>query len=125
MGRCRFSGSQRLRGLVLSYGAPGIAWWDFAWASASGLWPAIGAPVGPAGGVSHGYPVLRAGLRGDDVVLLQEHLAGVFPLQKLTGLFGDQTRKHVEVFQRTYGLPVSAPRPRAHGGRCCACTVSM
>jgi peptidoglycan hydrolase-like protein with peptidoglycan-binding domain len=100
-------GVQRFRGLALSYGAPGIAWWDFAWASASALWPAIGAPVGPAGAASHGYPVLRAGSRGDDVVLLQEHLAGVFPLQRLTGLFGDQTRTHLEVFQRTHGLPVT------------------
>jgi peptidoglycan hydrolase-like protein with peptidoglycan-binding domain len=100
-------GVSRFRGLAVAYRAPGIAWWDFAWASATELWPAIGAPVGVAGAVSHGYPVLRAGSVGDQVVLLQEHLARVFPRQRLTGLFGDETRTHLAAFQRRSGLAVT------------------
>ncbi len=100
-------GVQRFRGLALANGAPGIAWWDFAWASATALWPSIGAPVGPAGSASHGYPLLSAGARGDDVVLLQEHLAGRYPAQRLTGLFGAQTRTHLAAFQRARGLAVT------------------
>jgi Putative peptidoglycan binding domain len=100
-------GVSRFRGLALAYRAPGIAWWDFAWASATALWPAIGAPVGGAGSVSHGYPALRPGSVGDQVVLLQEHLARAFPRQRLTGLFGGQTRAHLAAFQRRHGLAVT------------------
>jgi len=100
-------GVQQFRGLAVANGAPGIAWWDFAWASATALWPAIGAPVGVAGVASHGYPVLRVGAVNDQVVLLQEHLASEFPRQRLTGSFGAETRAHVAAFQRRHGLPVT------------------
>ena len=96
---------QAFRALTVRYRAPGISWWDFAWASASALWPALGGSFGPALSASaSGYPALGAGAQGDDVLWLQERLAGLYPDQRLTGRFAGQTRAHLAAFQAAHGL---------------------
>jgi Putative peptidoglycan binding domain len=99
---------RRFRALAVRFRARGISWWDFAWVTASGLWPAIGGPFAPAVGVPRpGFRVLRRGDRGDDVLWLQEHLAAVYPRQRLSGFFGAQTAHHVRAFQGRRRLPIT------------------
>jgi peptidoglycan hydrolase-like protein with peptidoglycan-binding domain len=99
---------RRFRALAVRNHARGISWWDFAWVSANGLWPALGGPHGPATGAPRpGIRVLRHGDRGDDVLWLQEHLAAVFPHQRLTGLFGAQTAHNLRAFQARRRLEVT------------------
>jgi peptidoglycan hydrolase-like protein with peptidoglycan-binding domain len=92
------------RGLAVRYGAPGISWWDYAWTSAAGAWPALTGLFTSAGAPPLGYPVLGPGSSGDEVLWMQEHLAREFPLQRTTGLFGPLTLGVLREFQARHGL---------------------
>jgi len=97
----------RFRDLTVAYGAPGISWWDWAWATDANMWGPLSALLTKPGhfhGPDELWPDLREGSRGDDVLWLQEHLARVMPAQRMTGLFAGQTRADLEVFQRSRGL---------------------
>lgn len=98
---------QLFRGLAVRYRAPGISWWDYAWTSAGGLWPAISGVYAPAGAPPLGDPLLGPGAKGDSVLWMQEHLAGEFPTQRATGLFASQTLGHLRAFQLRHRLPVT------------------
>jgi hypothetical protein len=95
------------RGLAVRYGSPGISWWDYAWTSADGFWPALSGFYTQAGASPLGYPVLGAGSKGDAVLWLQEHLAREFPSQRTTGLFGSLTLGILQAFQSRHRLPVT------------------
>jgi hypothetical protein len=95
------------RGLAVRYGSPGISWWDYAWTSAEGYWPALSGLFAPAGAPPLGYPGLGPGSNGDAVLWMQEHLAREFPSQRTTGLFGSQTLGHLRAFQARNGLPAT------------------
>ena len=101
---------ERFRALTVAYGARGISWWDWAWTSAGAAWPAISSALGaPSGfaGPARGEPLLSTGSKGDAVVWMQEHLARAIPGQRITGLFGAQTRADLLAFQARRGLPVT------------------
>ena len=98
---------QSFRGLAVRYGAPGISWWDYAWTSAGGLWPAVSGVYASAGAPPLGYPVLAQGDKGDAVLWMQEHLAREFRAQRTTGLFGPLTHSLLRAFQARHRLPVS------------------
>ena len=98
---------QLFRGLAVRYGSPGISWWDYAWTSAEGYWPALSGLYAPAGAPALGYPALGSGSSGDAVLWMQEHLAREFPSQRTTGLFGPQTLGYLRAFQARNGLPAS------------------
>src|SRR5262249_59872527 len=95
------------RGLAVRYGAPGISWWDYAWTSAGGYWPAVGGLYTPAGAPPLGYPVLRPGSGGDAVPWMQEHLAREFPAQRTTGTFGPLTLSLLRAFQARHRVKVT------------------
>jgi hypothetical protein len=95
------------RGLAVRYGSPGISWWDYAWTSAEGFWPALSGLYTPAGASPLGYPVLGPGSKGDEVLWLQEHLAREFREQRTTGLFGSLTFGLLRAFQSRHRLPVT------------------
>ena len=95
------------RGLAVRYGAPGIAWWDYAWSTAEGAWPAVSGPYAQAVAPPLGYPVLRRGSSGDEVLWMQEHLAAAFPSQPTTGLFGPLTLHLLRAFQARDRLAVT------------------
>lgn len=100
----------RFRDLTVAYGAPGISWWDWAWASDTHLWGPLGALLTTPthfAGPDRLWPDLREGSRGDDVLWLQEHLARVISAQPMTGVFAAQTRADLEAFQRSRGIPPS------------------
>jgi peptidoglycan hydrolase-like protein with peptidoglycan-binding domain len=101
------------RGLAVRYGAPGISWWDYAWTSAAGYWPAISGLYTPAGAPPLGYPVLRQGSRGDAVLWMQEHLAREFPSQSTDGIFGPLTLSLLQTFQARHRLKASGATDKA------------
>jgi hypothetical protein len=96
------------RAMSISYGAGGLSWWDFAWASADSLWPAL---TGPFGGVPSrpplGFPLLGYGSTGDIVLWMQELLASAIPAQRTTGLFASQTLADLRSFQALHRIPVT------------------
>jgi hypothetical protein len=95
------------RGLAVRYGALGISWWDYAWTSADGYWPAVSGVYAPASAPPLGYPALGEGSRGDAVLWLQEHLARAFPAQSTDGIFGPLTLSLLQAFQARHRLAVT------------------
>jgi peptidoglycan hydrolase-like protein with peptidoglycan-binding domain len=95
------------RGLAVRYGALGISWWDYAWTSANGYWPAVSGQYTPAGAPPLGYPVLGEGSRGDAVLWMQEHLAREFPEEGADGIFGALTLSLLRAFQARHRLEVT------------------
>lgn len=100
---------RRFRQLSVGYGATGVSWWVWDFASASD-WGAVGAPVeaiepleGPR------YPTLKAngsksGSRGDLVVLAQEHLVGAGASIRVDGDYGPGTAAAVRAYQSANGI---------------------
>jgi hypothetical protein len=96
------------RGLSVAYHASGLSWWDFAWTSANGLWPAVsGLYTSPSRVGPHLYPLLRYGSAGDDVLWMQELLASAIPSQRTTGTFASQTLVNLRRFQASRGIPAT------------------
>jgi hypothetical protein len=96
------------RGMDVRYGAPGISWWDYAWTTADGLWPSISGFYTVISAVPPlGFPYLHLGSRGDEVVRLQELLAGFSASVGIDGDFGPLTQAALERFQWSRGLAVS------------------
>jgi peptidoglycan hydrolase-like protein with peptidoglycan-binding domain len=95
------------RGVAVSFGAPAVSWWDYAWTSADGLWPAVGGPFLGASVARPGVPVLHTGSKGDMVLWMQELLASVIPSEATDGIFGAHTRANLKRFQRRHGIPAT------------------
>jgi peptidoglycan hydrolase-like protein with peptidoglycan-binding domain len=88
------------RGLSVSYGARGLSWWDFAWATADAQWPALSGPYTSVARIPPlGFPLLRYGSRGDMVLWMQELLARETPAERTDGIFGPQTLANLRSFQ--------------------------
>jgi peptidoglycan hydrolase-like protein with peptidoglycan-binding domain len=96
------------RGLSVRYRAGGLSWWDYAWASANGLWTALSGPFTSISSVTPlGFPLLSAGSTGDAVLWMQELLARAIPAQRTTGTFASETLAHLQSFQARQGIPVN------------------
>lgn len=98
---------RRFRQLAQGYGARGVSWWVWDYASASD-WAAIGAelaaiPAPPPAG----YPTLRRGSKGDLVVWAQQHLRGAGWSLAVDGDFGPATQRALREFQERKELPVT------------------
>ena len=93
------------RRLSVGYRAQGLSWWDFAWASANQLWPAVTGPhTSPSEIPPVGFPLLRYGSRGDMVLWLQQLLASAVPAEQPDGIFGSQTVANVRLFQARHAI---------------------
>lgn len=101
---------RRFRQLSAAYGARGVSWWVWQFASNSD-WNAIGAPIDEIPAPPTLWPTLRAGAngrvgsRGDLVVWAQQHLVGAGASIKVDGQYGPGTANAVRAFQRDNGLP--------------------
>jgi peptidoglycan hydrolase-like protein with peptidoglycan-binding domain len=96
------------RGLSLAYGAGGLSWWDYAWTSANGLWPAVSGPYTSVAAVpSPGFPLLHDGSQGDMVLWMQELLKSAIPSQRTTGTFASETLRNLRRFQARRGIPAT------------------
>ncbi len=100
---------RRFRQLSAGYGATGLSWWVWDFASASD-WTAVGADVDAIEPLdSPRYPTLKAngaktGSRGDLVVLAQEHLNGAGATIKVDGDYGPGTASAVREYQSSKGI---------------------
>jgi hypothetical protein len=102
------AGDLRLfRGYSVAYHSRGLSWWDYAWTSANGLWPAVSGSYTPVGSLSPGVPVLASGSQGDIVLWMQELLKSAIPSQRTTGNFASQTEGNVRLFQARHGIPTT------------------
>ncbi len=100
---------ERFRAIWAGYGAGGLSWWS--WQAASdAMWAALTLPA-PAAVVlpDPGWPLLKLGSRGDQVIWLQQHLATFDPTIEVAagGRFTTATEAALRAFQTTRGLPVT------------------
>ncbi|HEV2777343.1 MAG TPA: hypothetical protein VGV90_17270, partial [Solirubrobacteraceae bacterium] len=74
---------RRFRALWAGYGARGLSWWSWQ-ASSAAAWTVLSEPA-PAPVIlpDPGWPALRKGSSGDQVIWLQQHLASANPAVKL------------------------------------------
>jgi hypothetical protein len=103
---------RRFNQLSTAYGARGVSWWVWQFASDSD-WDALGAPVDPLATPPTLWPTLRAGSdgkvgsKGDLVVWAQQHLLGAGQPVTVDGQFGGDTASAVSSFQAANSLPVT------------------
>jgi hypothetical protein len=95
------------RRYAASFGGLAPSWWD--WQETSGReWGALGASAAlrPLTGyrIDVVHPLLKRGSKGDMVVWAQEHLVAAGAALPITGIFGNQTRAAVRLFQEQHGL---------------------
>jgi peptidoglycan hydrolase-like protein with peptidoglycan-binding domain len=97
----------RFRQITPLYGSSGVSFWSWQ-ASTERGWQAIGAPLQPLTDYvpSQDYPLLAKGRKGDEVLWMQEHLAGAQPTP-LNGTFDAATDSALRNFQTQRGLPVT------------------
>jgi hypothetical protein len=97
----------RFRQLSRTYGAAGVAWWNWQQASTAG-WKSISIGAGNLSGLTptSGTPILRLHSLGDLVVWAQEHLATAGITIPIDGDYGPATQAAVESFQAAQGLTV-------------------
>jgi peptidoglycan hydrolase-like protein with peptidoglycan-binding domain len=97
------------RSLAGPYGAPGLSFWDWQETSSAG-WAALVAPPNTSLTVPQPEltaPLLREGVKSDQVLWLQEHLASAVPSQPTTGIFESQTVEDLKQFQTAHGIPAT------------------
>ncbi len=103
---------RRFRQLSFAYGARGVSWWVWQFASDSD-WNALGASFDAVERPETLWPTLtvgsagKVGSRGDLVVWAQQHLNGAGQAVGVDGAFGAGTARAVRAFQTASGLPVT------------------
>ena len=96
---------RRFRAVWSGYGAAGLSWWSWQ-ASTQETWTVLSEPVpAPAVLPDPGWPALRTGSSGDQVIWLQQHLASADPAVALDGRFTAATEAALKAFQSARGLP--------------------
>ncbi len=97
------------RSLASAYGAAGDSFWDWQETKTAG-WASMATPLNTTLTVPQPEltsPLLKEGAKSDQVLWLQEHLAGVIPSQPTTGIFESQTAADVRQIQTEHGLPAT------------------
>jgi hypothetical protein len=106
------------RSLASAYGAAGDSFWDWQETSSAG-WTSLAALLNTSLTVPQPEltsPLLREGAKSDQVLWLQEHLAGAIPGQPTTGVFESQTATNVRQIQTEHGLPATGETDAATWG---------
>ncbi|HXA54812.1 MAG TPA: peptidoglycan-binding domain-containing protein [Solirubrobacteraceae bacterium] len=97
------------RSLAAAYGASGDSFWDWQETTGAG-WRSLVEPLNTTLTVPQPEltsPLLKEGAKGDQVLWLQEHLAGAIPTQPTTGIFEGKTAEDVRQIQTEHGLPAT------------------
>jgi hypothetical protein len=98
----------RFRAIWAGYGAGGMSWWSWQ-ASSDRTWATLMQPApAPVALPDPGWPALRKGSGGDQVIWLQQHLASVDPAVAIDGKFAAATQAALIALQAARGLPPSA-----------------
>jgi len=97
----------RFRAIWAGYGAGGLSWWSWQ-ASSERTWATL-AQAAPAPVVltDPGWPSLRKGSSGDQVIWLEQHLASADPAVAIDGKFTAATETALIALQTARGLPPS------------------
>jgi len=97
----------RFRAIWAGYGAGGLSWWSWQ-ASSETTWAKL-TQAAPAPVVlpDPGWPSLRKGSSGDQVIWLQQHLASFDPAVAIDGKFAAATQAALIALQIARGLPAS------------------
>jgi len=98
---------QRFRAIWAGYGSGGISWWSWQ-SSSNATWAALTQPAPTPVALSDpGWPALRSGSRGDQVIRMQQHLASFDATLKIVagGRFTAATATSLQAFQTARGLP--------------------
>jgi peptidoglycan hydrolase-like protein with peptidoglycan-binding domain len=98
---------QRFRAIWAGYGVAGLSWWS--WQAASDTtWAALTQPPpSPVTLPDPGWPALRRGASGDEVVWMQQHLVSADPSVVVDGKFTALTEAALRTFQIARALPPS------------------
>jgi hypothetical protein len=98
---------QRFRAIWAGYGAAGLSWWSWQ-SSGDATWAALTQPPpAPVVLADPGWPALRRGSTGDQVIWLAQHLAAIDPAVAVGGTFTAATDAALRAFQTTRGLPAT------------------
>jgi hypothetical protein len=97
----------RFRAIWAGYGAAGLSWWSWQAASPT-TWATLTQPA-PAPVVlpDPGWPALKRGGSGDEVIWMQQHLVSADPSIVVDGKFTAATEAALRAFQVARGLPAS------------------
>ena len=98
----------RFRSIWASYGSAGMSWWS--WQSTSEpAWGAIAAPLTPLPFPlpDPGWPTLTSGVKGDEVIWLQQHLTQSYPTVTVNGKFDTATGDAIKAIQTANGIAVT------------------
>ena len=98
----------RFREEAVDYGATGVSFWDWQETNEHG-WSALAAPLAPLTSVTPNttLPELETGMRSDQVLWMQEHLASAIPAQQTTGIFDANTAANLRAFQSAHSIEPS------------------
>ncbi|UTI63538.1 peptidoglycan-binding protein [Paraconexibacter antarcticus] len=95
---------QRFRQVWSSYGAGGLSWWDWQETTPAAFGTLASPAPAPVALTDPGWPLLRKGSKGDQVVWLQEHLVSTDPTVKVTGTYDAATVTAVTAVQTAHGF---------------------
>jgi hypothetical protein len=100
---------QRFRAIWAGYGVGGISWWSWQSSSAATWLALTQSPPAAVALADPGWPALRSGSKGDQVIWLQQHLVSFEPALEVLagGRFTAQTDGALKRFQTARGLPPS------------------
>ena len=97
----------RFRAVWSAYAAGGLSWWSWQSTTESG-WAALGQPDPERAALTDpGWPVLKKGVKGDEVVWMQQHLASADQTVVIDGQFGATTDAALRRFQESRGITPS------------------
>ncbi len=97
----------RFRAIWAGYGAAGLSWWSWQSASAETFGTLSLPRPAPVILPDPGWPDLRTGKSGDEVIWLQQHLAAADPAVVVDGKFTSATAASLAAFQTSRGLPAT------------------
>ena len=97
----------RFRAIWAGYGAGGISWWSWQSASATTFGALTLPRPAPVILPDPGWPDLRRGKSGDEVIWLQQHLVSADPAVVVDGKFSAATEASLAAFQTSRGLPAT------------------
>jgi hypothetical protein len=98
---------ERFRAIWAGYGVAGLSWWSWQSASAATFAKLTEPRPAPIVLPDPGWPDLRKGKSGDQVIWLQQHLVSADPAVVVDGRFTAATAASLSAFQVARGLPAT------------------
>jgi hypothetical protein len=97
----------RFRAIWAGYGAAGLSWWSWQSASATTFTTLTAPAPAPVVLPDPGWPTLKLGKSGDQVIWLQQHLVSIDPAVVVDGKFSATTDAVLRNLQTARGLPAT------------------